>query len=241
MSEKLDLTKLEAKEGILLIQHETLPTQKAETIHEEEHVMLEGTIKAPANFFEKRKSEFEHLKSHVKYSYLKRSVILITEEQYGKLGYEVVGSLITNPMLSAFGINTDRIFKVNDLIKHVRISKFLFADKEQHGKILKSLKEFNAKVETEIRKVNDNRGNIEDVYRVSMTSNAELNFNILAPVFTGEEAKSFNVEICCQADSSEVKFWFESTDLINLLQQDTKKIIDSELSRFDQDLVFIEQ
>ena len=239
--EKIDLNKLEAKEGVLKIIHETLPTQKLETVHEEEHVSLEGTIKAPANFWEKRADQVEKLKAHVKFSYRNRTIILVTEENFSKLGEEVTGTLIINPEFNGFGINVEKMFKVNDLIKHVRMSKYLFQDKDVHTKILKSLKDFTAKVETEIKKVNDSRGNIEDVFKVTMTSNAELNFNILAPVFIGEPAKSINVEICCQADNSEVKFWFESTDLINLLKQDSESIINKELERFDQKLVFIEQ
>lgn len=241
MEQKLDLNKLEAKEGILKIVHETLPTQKLETIHEEEHVKLEGTIKAPANFWEKRISTVEKLKSHVKYSYRERIIVLVTEENFSKLGEEIVGKLLINPEFALFGINKETMFKVNDLIKHVRMNKFLFADKDVHAKILSSLKSFSANVESEIRKVNDGRGNIEDVYKTTMKSNTELNFNILAPIFIGEPAKSLNVEICCQADNSEVKFWFESTDLINLFKQDSENIINKELERFDQALVFIEQ
>lgn len=239
--EKIDLNKLEAKDGVLTIKHETLPTQKVETIHEEEHVSLKGTIKAPANFWEKRSATVTKLKAHVKYSYRDRTISLVTEENFSKLGEEVTGSLNINPEFNAFGINIEKMFKVNDLVKHVRMNKFLFADKDVHAKILSSLKSFSANVESEIRKVNDGRGNIEDVYKTTMKSNAELNFNILAPIFIGEPAKSFNVEICCQADNSEVKFWFESTDLINLFKQDSENIINKELERFDTALVFIEQ
>lgn len=240
-TEKLDLNKLEAKEGILHIKHETLPTQKLETVHEEEHVALAGTISAPANFWEKRADTVNKLKSHVKYSYRDRLIILVTEENYSKLGEEIKGSLIINPEFNNFGINKEMTFSVKNLVKHLRMNKFLFADQEQHAKVLNSLRNFTAKVETEIKKINDDRGNIENLYKTTMESAVELNFNVLAPVFIGEKAKSFKVEICCEADNSEVKFWFESTDLLNLLKQDTETIINDELKRFDKTLVFIEQ
>lgn len=239
--EILNLNKLEAKEGNLLIQKQTLPSPHLEKLHEEEAVCLSGTIKAPANFYSKRTAEIDNLKSHVKYSYRERKITLITIEDYSELGSEITGMLIVNPEFSEFGINTSKMFGVAELTKHIRMNKFLFESKEQHAKIVQSLQNFSARVNADIKKINDNRGNIEDVFKVTMDSNAELKFNVLMPVFIGEEHKSINVEIACQADNSAVKFWFESPDLVELLKKDTKTIIDSELKRFDDALVFIEQ
>lgn len=60
-----------------------------------------------------------------------------------------------------------------------------------------------------------------------------------------EKEEIFPVEIACDADSAQIKFWLESPDLIMLLDQNTKVIIDTQLDRLKEDskdeLVFIEQ
>lgn len=239
--EKIDLNKLIAKDGVLLIQHQDLPTPHLARLDEIQAVTLNGTIKAAANFYEKRTKEIENNKSHVIYSYRERRVTLITKEDYENLGSEIIGKLTENPDLNTFGINTNKTFSVGELVKHIRTNRFFFENKDVHAKVVNSLQNFSAKVNADIKKINDNRGNIEDVLKVTMDSNAELNFNALMPVFIGEEAKSFNVEIACQADNSKVIFWLESPDLFELLKKDTKTIIDSELARFNSELVFIEQ
>ena len=107
--------------------------------------------------------------------------------------------------------------------------------------MIDQLQNFSANINSEVKKINTNNGNIEDLKKITMKSNVELNFDLLMPVFIGEENKKFNVEIACNADSTSIKFWFESSALFELLDKDTKSIIDAELSRFSEELVFIEQ
>jgi hypothetical protein len=244
-TEKLDYNTLQGKDGVLRIQHENLPTPHLPTLHEEEPVALEGTISAPANFYNKRTAEIKNEKSHVTYSYRDRTITLITKEDYSQLGSEITGQLTVNPAIAELGINETKTFFVGELVKHIRKNKFYFHDKAQHEKIVNALQNFSANINSEIKKINTNNGNIEDLLKVTMKSNAELSFKAVLPVFIGQELKVFDVEIACAADSNAVKFWFESPALHELLQLDTKQIIDGELERLKTDskdeLVFIEQ
>lgn len=240
-SQKLDLNKLETKEGTLLIQHQTLHTPHQNKNHEVEHVSLQGTIKAPANFFTKRTEEIKNDKTHVLYNLRERKITLVTMEDLSGLGSKIVGELKVNPALKMLGINEEKTFFISEIVKHIRQNKFYFADEAEHKNLVNSLQNFSASVNAEIKKINNNNGNIEDVTKITMKSNLELRFNLLMPVFIGEENKKFNVEIACDATSSTIKFWFESTDLFELLELDTKSIIEAELARFNEEVVFIEQ
>lgn len=239
--QKLDLNRLEAKEGTLKIVHEVLPTQELEKLHEEEPVILTGTISAPANFYTKRTGEINNLKSHVKYNYRERKIELVTIEDFSELGSEITGKLTINPVIKELGINEDKTFFVSDLLKHIRKNKFYFSDAGQHKNIVTGLQNFSATVNAEITKINNNKGDINEVLKVTTKSNAELTFKCKLPVFIGQETKSFDVEIACAADSNAIKFWFESPALFELLELDTKSIIDGELLRFNDELVFVEQ
>lgn len=236
--EKLDLNKLEAKDGVIKVVH---LTEEAEKLFYEKPVTMAGTIKAPGNFIEKRKDQDEELRSNVTFSYRNRVIMLETLENWKEFGYNIKGELIVNPEIKYFGINENRMFTVKEMVKHIRMRKFLFESEQQHQRVLEALQNFTAKVDTEIKKINDQRGNIEDVYKTTLKSNAELAFSLKMRVFIGEEEKIIRIEVACEADNSAVRFWFESPDLIILLEADTKAIIDAELKRFPETFVFIEQ
>lgn len=240
--EILNLNKLEGKDGVLRVQHQTIETPR---VHKHDTVNIDGTISAVGNFIEKRldgdKPQDDLLRCHVLFSYRNREITLVTREHVPSLGSQIGGKLVINPDFEKLGINTTKIFSVKELTKHVRMNRFFFESKEQHEKILHGLQNFTAKVNADIKKINDNRGNIEDVYKTTLQSNAELSFNVLMPVFIGEPAKSIKVEISCEADNSAIRFWLESPDLIELTQKDTKSIIDAELQRVPKQVVIIEQ
>jgi len=243
--EKLDLNKLEAKEGVLTIQHQTLPTPHQLKLHEEEAVVIYGTISAPANFYTKRTVEINNSKSHVLYNYRERKIKLTTIEDYSEKGSEIEGALIVNPAIKQLGVNQENTFFVSDMVKHLRKNKFYFENPESWKKVIDQLQNFSANVSKEIVKVNTQNGNIQDVKNITVKSNLELNFKLKMPVFIGEKEEIFPVEIACDADSAQIKFWLESPDLIMLLDQNTKVIIDAQLKRLEEDskneLVFIEQ
>lgn len=244
-NQRLDLTKLEAKEGVLTIIHQTLPTPHLETLHEVEPVELSGTIKAPANFYTKRTAEIDNLKSHVVYNYQKRQIDLVTVEDFSGKGSHITGNLILNPAIAMLGINQNKTFFVSDLVKHLRQNKFYFEKEEQHKKLIDQLQNFTANINAEIKKINNNNGNMEDLTKITMKSNIELNFSCIMPVFIGEKKEIFPVEIACNADSTSIKFWLESSELIHLTEVNTEEIINKELERLKADskdeLVFIQQ
>lgn len=240
--EILNLNKLESKDGKLIVVHQELETP---VVHKHATVELDGTISAVGNFIEKRltgdKPQDDLKRCHVLFSYRDRFIKLITREHCPSLGTGIGAKLTINPAFVELGINCNKIFSVKELTKHIRMNRFYFESKEQHEKIVHGLQNFTAKVNADIKKINDNRGNIEDVYKTTLQSNSELSFQVLMPVFIGEPAKSIKIEISCEADNSAVKFWLESPDLIELTQKDTKTIIDNELKRVPEEIVIIEQ
>lgn len=242
--EKLDFNKLEAKDGKITIHHQHEKIQNAR-IHLHQPVEIAGTLSAVGNYIEKRllsdKPQDDLLRCHVLYSYRERYIKLITKENCETLGSGISGSLIVNPDLAMLGINQTKTFSATELVKHLRFNKFYFADTSQHSKLVDQFQNFNATINQEIKKVNDNKGNIDDVYRASVKSNVDLTFNVKMPVFIGEPDKIFGIEIACEATSNSVKFWLESPDLVELLKKDTEELINKQLDRVTPQIVRIEQ
>lgn len=234
------------KEGVKELNiNRTFKKLKNARVHNHTTVSLNGTISAVGNFIEKRLAldtpQDDLLRCHVLFSYRNMFVKLQTRENLDTLGTKVEGKLTINPDLAKLGINQNTMMSVGELTKHLRFNKFYFADKDAHEKLVMQLQSFSATVATEIKKINDTKGNIDDVFKMTVKSNIELRFVAKMPVFIGEPDKTFPVEISCEATSGNVKFWLESSDLKELEMSEVKSIIDKELERIPAKIVRIEQ
>lgn len=239
----LRLNQLEAKEGVLKLQHENIEETKLIYPH---RVDISGTISAPGNFIAKRADQDDKLRSNVQYSYQGRSIVLTTNEhneENGKhtTGYCIQGNLSVNPQIADFGINTEKLFTVSALTKHLRMRRPFFNDADQYERLIQKLQNYTAKIDAEIKAINNRNGNIEESYKVTLGSNHENQFKVNMPVFIGQPTKVFNIEIACEARDRQVVFWLESTELLDHLEKDTEGIINEQLKRFPGSFVFIEQ
>jgi len=237
--EKLDFNKLEAKDGELKITHvkQTLETPK---VYYDKSVQLQGTISAPGNFIQKRKERHAELLANVQYSYANGYIKLQTEENQ-EINYSIEGRLIKNPDIANLKINSGSKLSVSDLTNHLRMKRFFFADTDQHKSLLNNLQSFKVEAQKTIEAVNDNRGNEKALYEIRNTSNINLDFDVLLPVFIGQPKKKFKVEILYTVREKSLDLWMESPEIEEAFKSDAQTIIDFELKRFPETFVFIEQ
>lgn len=235
--EKLNYNTLESKDGVIKIIHQEEETPK---VWYDEPVKLSGAIQAPGNFIEKRKEKHNADKCHVIFSYLGLFIKLTTEENR-EIGYEVIGKLTPNPEIAALFINATKTFNVSELTKLIRMNKVHFADKDENLRMVSDLQKFKTSAQVEIEQANDNKGNVKDLYEMKSANNLTMHFDLLMPVFIGQEPKKFRVEIACAVRERNVDLWLESPELAELLKCNSKEIIDAQLARFPETFVFIEQ
>lgn len=241
--EKLDLNKLEAKDGKLTVKHihQELETPKVEYA---QTVNLNGTIQAPGNFIAKRQPEHNHLKCNVQYSYRGLYIKLRTEEDW-PTHYQIEGTLKPNPDLAKLKVNHDASqnwkMNINDMYNSLRFAKYFFAKPEQYEKVVSQLSKFSVSANKVITAENDNKGNVKDLYEIKSNSNIDLTFDLNMPVYIGQSAKTFRVEIAFNVRERSVDFWLESPELAEILLADAQDIINAELKRFPENYVFIEQ
>jgi hypothetical protein len=233
---------LESKEGVLIVEHKTEEIQK-KLYHEIHKVDLDGTIQAPGNYVEKRaevKEQTPRDLCHLLYSYQKRYIHLVCRENH-PLKYTIKGQLVENPYFAELNINKGKRYEVKDLTSLLKKYRFLFSDREENSAIVKNLQEFRLEASKVIEASNNQRGDQKDLYEIKAKSNVDLSFNLLMPVFIGQPKKKFKVEICYDVREKSIEVWFESPELIELLDDDTVKIIDEQLKRFPSEFVQIEQ
>jgi hypothetical protein len=121
------------------------------------------------------------------------------------------------------------------------MNRFFFADKEKHMRIVSNLQTFRLSAQKTIEAQNDNQGNAKDLYEIKSDSNIDLSFEVLMPVYIGQPAKKFKVEVQYKVRERAIEVWLESPECAELLKADAEGIINKELARLPKEFVFIEQ
>ena len=143
-------------------------------------VNLTGTITSVSSYLAKR--EISSKESHVIIDDDNQEIILcVNEHDYYK--DTIKGKLLFDSDLNKFGINEDKLFSIGELIQLLRLKKYMFADSEQHLKLISSLKQFKIKIEKDIENSDDDRGNTRKLIEQKLTTEVPMNFTLNAIVF----------------------------------------------------------
>lgn len=218
---------------------------KAEEIMYPKAVNLSGVISAPAKFFEKRKDLHDNNKCHLLFDKQIGKITLVVDEQNAQSGYQVIGLLMPNPDLKAFKIDvngkpTGR-FSIKEMMDTLKFNRIFFVDKDLNAKIVTSLMNFKAKVQTELEAINNQRGDQRDLKATKLSHDLAEYFVLRMPNFKGLSNIDFRVDILCEITSAgEVTTWLESKELAELTKSALDTVIDAELELF-KDIVCIEQ
>lgn len=148
-------------------------------------------------------------------------------------GTEVTGKGEYSNELKEFGINQSKFYRREELIKILRYNRRFFPNKEENAKLLSSYQNFTASVKKDIAENSDTRGNVGKTFNKQITTGIAESFVIEIPIFKGEPAVSFPVEICLEDNDSGVRFWFESVELTELLEVKRHELFARELQHCD--------
>jgi len=148
-------------------------------------------------------------------------------------GTEVVGKLEFNPDLLSWCINKDKKFTREQLITLLKFNRRFFADPSQHRIMLDAYQKLNLTGQTNFKNETDGRGNKDLAFKKTIDSSTiPTDFTLEMPVFKGQPAKKFRVEICLDATDASVMFWFESVELIEVIETDRKKIFNDQVAGY---------
>lgn len=193
-------------------------------------VLLNGVISSPGDFAQMRKDTYDKLKSNVVANYTNRKITLTVNEadEYASI---VTGTLELHPELNKLKINSEQWYDEKTLLKLLNFYGSWFKDRSAHTNLLTRLQQFKAKVTKEFTNADDYKGSaaIEKITKIE--HDIPLQFELIIPVFTGGERKSFMVNICVAARDGGVSFWFESVELHELITKETETIFEQELAR----------
>ncbi|OQA33116.1 MAG: hypothetical protein BWY54_00999 [Candidatus Dependentiae bacterium ADurb.Bin331] len=108
----------------------------------------------------------------------------------------------------------------------------IFVSAESHAAVVKELKNFVGKVNKEIEKANDNRGNTVNLMKQFVNSNVPESFMISLPLIEGENPCEFGVEILIEVGGSgDIQCTLESVIAKEIFDDLVKKVIETEVEK----------
>jgi len=140
----------------------------------------------------------------------------------------IQGSLKLHPDLEKFNINSGKSYTTFKLADFIKMNRHYFENKEYAMKLVAELRGFEGKVNRDIEAKADTRGNAKMLINQMVESNIPAGFHLLLPVFVGQDKVRLAVEINITSDFS---CSLISPDLKQLIDEETKVIIDSELNK----------
>lgn len=208
-----------------------LVIREGEALNEKAHQKncFSGDINAVFEFVKKRETQQVPVDK-------KCAVIMVNEEKgtlvlhldpQDEFGDKVEGKLMIHHELANFSINDDKAkFDLKALIRHLKYKRSLFVDKAVHGTLINKLMTFTAKVNTQIEAANDLKGNKTESIVTNTLTGLELDFYLETELFKGFDKKKFKVDICFDVmGQNDIKFWFESVDLAEMLETERRLIL----------------
>lgn len=196
--------------------------------HEKSIEVKEASIAAVHEFLSKKGIENEDIvNSKIEFSYEK--LFLNLDYSIRRRNPDVIkGVLKIHPDLQKFDINGAKTYDTFKLADFIKMNRHYFENKEYAMKLVAELRGFEGKVNRDIEAKADTRGNAKMLINQVVESNIPAGFHLLLPVFVGQDKVRLAVEINITSDFS---CSLISPDLKQLIDEETKVIIDGELTK----------
>lgn len=208
----------------------------AETFVYPKGVSIAGILSAPFQFYEGKKEKLQAIDCHLRIWKDKGQIDLhILDTDNRGSGSIISGSLKDDGVLNSWKINTEHRWTVASLIKHLMMYKSFFSDRNECDAMIKSLRNWNASIETVIKQHNDNTGNSLSVLEKKVRDvELKQKFQLHIPIFQGYPKEKFTVEVGLDPKSNAVEIFLYSEELFALTIDRRESILEAELSKFSE-------
>lgn len=220
----------------------TLVVLEGQALTPKEPVVLDvlGNIDSVSVFLKSKKDLFP-----------KEKILIIVEEEKGNIqmltdfdnpfGHQIEGRLVLLEELQQLKINQGSTYGLKELISALKFKRLMFADESVFNKIIKNLMEFTAKIETEIVKANDNKGNLNDSVIMKAQTNLELNFTLKTPIWKGGAVRIFKVEVMFEIRDRNTSFWMESYEMNDLQKAERVSLLDEQIKVLSEEYTVLKK
>lgn len=202
---------------------------------------LSGVIDTPAVFVENRYKEINQKEAHVIVNRDNNTIILVINEKDGYTCGNVQGTLKKCFDFEKFNINTGHNWTPFDLADFIKMNRSFFIP-EVAKKLVETLRNFTAKVDTQIEKFKDDKANYRNIRNQAVNTNAPDEFQIQCSIFIGQPKQIINVEIVINPDTLNcVLISPEANDIIAQYKGTVFDTVCSRINSSAPDILIIEQ
>jgi hypothetical protein len=168
--------------------------------------------------------------------------ISLFENETDHFKNEIVGKLEYSPVFIKFNINSGVYLTPEKMAEFFKMNRSFFENQTDAMSLVNELKNFKAKVNQEIEKANDNRGNTKNSKVQAVESNVPEKFNLILPIFKGQPKETFEVEVYINPDDLTCTLISPAAnDIVEQTRDTTIDSVLSEIGNVAPGLVIIEQ
>lgn len=216
----------------------TIRTGQALELKEPQKIEIVGNSWTVSNYLQGRKI-------NVSDSFIKvdrtNATIELTENASNYYANFIKSALKIDPIISKLGINNEKYIPAAKLADLLKMNRYYFASQTDGMQLISELKNITAKVDKEIEKSSNDRGNRTDKVMQVCKTNVREKFVFNIPTFKGSEPQFCEVELYFEPEKLEVQL--VSPELNEMLVDGINKAIDDEIdliSKYYNDLIIIE-
>jgi len=211
----------------------TIRKGEAAPIRYPEPIKIDGTLNAPAQFLAGK--EVIDQETHLRIYGQEGKLELYIKDTDKESKSVITGSLKKNPDLAEFKINGEHRYTVSDFLKFIKSRRFFFTNPSDHAKLVTNMQKWGAKIETVLVQENDQKGNsnFQIEQKVRAVEGLVDKFSLSIPIFQGDVALKFNVEIGLDPKNTAVLIYLYSDELFELEMTQRAKLMSEALKDFD--------
>lgn len=160
-----------------------------------ESISVAGVISTPFDWLEKRVATIDQKQANIQVNREAMTIALTINETDSYNKNVITGKVQLSEVFEKFGINdSDKAWEPGRLGQFLRLNRAVFEDKEKAMILVSTLKNFTAKANQEIQKLQDPSGSRADVFRQQVESNLPKSFSVKIAVFKGTPKEVIDVE-----------------------------------------------
>jgi len=214
---------------------------KAPEQHNPQPVNIKGNIDAPSRFLEGKITEFEGSKAHCMVSKTDGVIELILNEQSVVNKYTVIGEISVSKKFNSLGINNDKmLYSPEELANKLKLLRSMFVSNMEHASICNTLRNLKAKVNADIDKADDRKGNVTQNFKQTVESNMPDAIKLKLPLLEGEDPIQIEVNVILEAHGSDIKCSLESVDAAELIESQFEQRVNQEVEKIKDKVTIIE-
>lgn len=206
---------------------------EAEDIRYAKPILITGTIDVGSQFLKGKENNPLHTHLRI-YKQEGRLELYINDTDPNSM-HLIIGQLKLNADLAEFQINSlTHRFSVSDFLRFIKTKRVFFSNKDQHAALIKNMQAWSAKIETVLIQANDQKGNsnFQVEQKVRAVDGFVDKFELNIPIYQGDVALKFTVEIGLDPKNTAVNLYLFSDELFELQVTQREKLINEAIGEY---------